>query len=127
MQNRKLMYRVHIKFHGHERSLVLSFLTTNNYKYEMPFSKYNGAFTLDDNDFMVKLLSGDGNIQAASVAPMFTSGKIGERMFLDKEVNQGNVFFSMNGVDSGTYLLEVYVKLSNGSIGTFARGSVSVI
>ena len=119
--------RVHIKFHGHERSLVLSFLTTNNYKYEMPFSKYNGAFTLDDNDFMVKLLSGDGNIQAASVAPMFTSGKIGERMFLDKEVNQGNVFFSMNGVDSGTYLLEVYVKLSNGSIGTFARGSVSVI
>ena len=119
--------RVHIKFHGHERSLVLSFLTTNNYKYEMPFSKYNGAFTLDDNDFMVKLLSGDGNIQAASVAPMFTSGEIGERMFLDKEVNQGNVFFSMKGVDSGTYLLEVYVKLSNGSIGTFARGSVTVI
>jgi hypothetical protein len=118
--------RVHIKFHGHERSLVLSFLTTNNYKYEMPFSKYNGAFTLDDNDFMVKLLSGDGNIQAASVAPMFTSGEIGERMFLDKEVNQGNVFFSMNGVDSGTYLLEVYVKLSNGSIGTFARGSVTI-
>jgi len=118
--------RVHIIFQEHERSLVLSFLTTNNYRYEMPFSKYNGAFTLDDNEFMVKLLSGDGTIQAASVAPMFTSGQIGERMFLDREVNQGKVFFSMNGVDSGTYLLEVYVKLSNGSIGTFARGSVTV-
>jgi len=92
----------------------------------MPFSKYNDAFTLDDNEFMVKLLSGDGTIHAASVAPMFTSGQIGERMFLDREVNQGKVFFSMNGVDSGTYLLEVYVKLSNGSIGTFARGSVTV-
>jgi len=58
---------------------------------------------------------------------MFTSGKIGGRMFLEKDVNQGRVFFSMNDVDSGKYLLEVYVKLSNGSVGTFARGSVSVI
>jgi hypothetical protein len=92
----------------------------------MPFSKFNGTFTLDDNEFMVKLLSGDGKIQAASVAQTFTSGKIGDRIFLEKDVNQGGVFFSLNNVDSGRYLLEVYVKLSNGSIGTFARGSVSI-
>jgi hypothetical protein len=33
----------------------------------------------------------------------------------------------MNGVFSGTYLLEVYVKLGNGSVGSIARGSVTVI
>src|SRR4029078_8203968 len=118
--------RVHIKFSGHERSLVMRFLTTNNYKYEMPFSKYKGDFTLDDNDFRVKLLSGDGKIQAASVAHMFKSGKIGERNFLDKDVKNGKVFFSLDGIDDGKYLLEVYVKLSNGYIATFARGSVSI-
>ena len=118
--------RIHIKFHSHERNLVLRVLTTNNYKYDMPFSKFNGAFTLDDNEFRVKILSGDGSIKAASVAPMFKSGKIGDRDFLDKDVNNGKVFFSLKGIDSGKYLLEVYVKLSNGSIGTFARGSVSI-
>jgi hypothetical protein len=118
--------RIHIKFHSHERNLVLRVLTTNNYKYDMPFSKFNGAFTLDDNEFRVKILSGDGSIKAASVAPMFKSGKIGDRDFLDKDVNNGKVFFSLKGVDSGKYLLEVYVKLSNGAIGTFARGSVSI-
>ena len=118
--------RIHIKFHTHERNLVLRVLTTNNYKYDMPFSKFNGAFTLDDNEFRVKILSGDGSIKAASVAPMFKSGKIGDRDFLDKDVNNGKVFFSLKGVDSGKYLLEVYVKLSNGAIGTFARGSVSI-
>ena len=46
--------RVHIKFHTHERNLVLRILSTNNYKYEMPFSKYNGAFKLDDDQFRVK-------------------------------------------------------------------------
>lgn len=92
----------------------------------MPFSKFNEAFTLDDNEFRVKILSGDGSIKAASVAPMFKSGKIGDRDFLDKDVNNGKVFFSLKGVDSGKYLLEVYVKLSNGAIGTFARGSVSI-
>jgi hypothetical protein len=118
--------RIHIKFNSHERSLVLRVLTTNNYRYDMPFSKLNGAFTLNDNEFRVKILSGDGSIKAASVAPMFKSGKIGDRDFLDKDVNNGKVFFSLKGVHSGRYLLEVYVKLSNGAIGTFARGSVSI-
>ena len=118
--------RIHIKFDSHERNLVLRILSTNNYRYEMPFSKYNGAFTLDDNQFRVKILSGDGSIKAASVAPMFKSGKVGERNFLDKDVNNGKVFFSLKDIESGRYLLEVYVKLSNGAIATFARGSVSI-
>jgi hypothetical protein len=118
--------RIHIKFDSHERNLVLRILSTNNYRYEMPFSKYNGAFTLDDNQFRVKILSGDGSIKAASVAPMFKSGKVGERNFLDKDVNNGKVFFSLKDIKSGRYLLEVYVKLSNGAIATFARGSVSI-
>ena len=118
--------RIHIKFDSHERNLVLRILSTNNYRYEMPFSKYNGAFTLDDNQFRVKILSGDGSIKAASVAPMFKSGKVGERNFLDKDVNNGKVFFSLKDIQSGRYLLEVYVKLSNGAIATFARGSVSI-
>ena len=118
--------RIHIKFDSHERNLVLRILSTNNYRYEMPFSKYNGAFTLDNNQFRVKILSGDGSIKAASVAPMFKSGKVGERNFLDKDVNNGKVFFSLKDIESGRYLLEVYVKLSNGAIATFARGSVSI-
>jgi hypothetical protein len=118
--------RIHIKFDSHERSLVLRILSTNNYRYEMPFSKYNGAFVLDDNQFRVKILSGDGSIKAASVAPMFKSGKVGERNFLDKDVNNGKVFFSLKDIQSGRYLLEVYVKLNNGAIATFARGSVSI-
>jgi hypothetical protein len=92
----------------------------------MPFSKYNGAFKLDDDEFRVKVLSGDGSVQSASVAKMFKSGKIGDREFLDKDVRNGKVFFSLDDVNDGKYLLEVYVKLSNGSIGTFARGSVSI-
>jgi hypothetical protein len=118
--------RIHIKFDSHERNLVLRILTTNNFRYEMPFSKFNGAFTLDDNQFRVKILSGDGSVKAASVAPMFKSGKVGERNFLDKDVNNGKVFFSLKDIDSGRYLLEGYVKLSNGAIATFARGSVSI-
>jgi hypothetical protein len=118
--------RIHIKFDSHERSLVLRILSTNNYRYEMPFSKFNGAFTLDDNQFRVKILSGDGSIKAASVAPMFKSGKVGDRNFLDKDVNNGKVFFSLKDIQSGRYLLEVYVKLSNGAIATFARGSISI-
>jgi hypothetical protein len=118
--------RIHIKFHTHERNLVLRILSTNNYKYEMPFSKYNGAFKLDDDQFRVKVLSGDGSVQSASVAKMFKSGKIGDREFLDKDVRNGKVFFSLDDVNDGKYLLELYIKLSNGSIGTFARGSVSI-
>ena len=118
--------RVHIKFHTHERNLVLRILSTTNYKYEMPFSKYNGAFKLDDNEFRVKVLSGDGSVKSASVAKMFKSGKIGDREFLDKDTRNGKVFFSLDDVSDGKYLLEVYVKLSNGSVGSFARGSVSI-
>jgi hypothetical protein len=118
--------RIHIKFHTHERNLVLRILSTNNYKYEMPFSKYNGAFKLDDDQFRVKVLSGDGSVQSASVAKMFKSGKIGDREFLDKDVRNGKVFFSLDDVNDGKYLLELYIKLSNGSIGTFARGSVTI-
>ena len=118
--------RIHIKFDSHERNLVLRILSTNNFRYEMPFSKFNGAFTLDDNQFRVKILSGDGSVKAASVAPMFKSGKFGERNFLDKDVNNGKVFFSLKDIESGKYLLEVYIKLSNGAVATFARGSVSI-
>ncbi len=118
--------RIHIKFHTHERNLVLRILSTNNYKYEMPFSKYNGAFKLDDDQFRVKVLSGDGSVQSASVAKMFKSGKIGDREFLDKDIRNGKVFFSLDDINDGKYLLEVYVKLSNGSVGTFARGSVTI-
>ena len=56
--------RIHIKFDSHERNLVLRILSTNNFRYEMPFSKFNGAFTLDDNEFRVKILSGDGSVKA---------------------------------------------------------------
>ena len=118
--------QVHIKFDDHERNLVLRVLTTNNYRYDMPFSKYNGAFTLDDNEFRVKIVSGDGFTKAASVAKIFKSGKVGDRNFLDKDIRNGKVYFSLDGIDDGKYLLEVYVKLSNGYIGTFARGSVSI-
>ena len=61
--------RIHIKFDSHERNLVLRILSTNNYRYEMPFSKYNGAFTLDDNQFRVKILSGDGSIKGSIGCP----------------------------------------------------------
>ena len=61
--------RIHIKFDSHERNLVLRILTTNNYRYEMPFSKFNGAFTLDDNQFRVKILSGDGSVKGSIGCP----------------------------------------------------------
>ena len=118
--------QVHIKFGDHERNLVLRVLTTNNYRYDMPFSKYNGAFTLNDDEFRVKIVSGDGSTKAASVAKIFKSGKVGDRNFLDKDIRNGKVYFSLDDIDDGKYLLEVYVKLSNGYIGTFARGSVSI-
>jgi hypothetical protein len=118
--------RIHIKFDSHERNLVLRILSANNFRYQMPFSKFNVAFTLDENEFRVKILSGDGSVKAASVAPMFESGKVGDRDFLDKDVKNGKVFFSLKDIKSGRYLLEVYIKLSNGAIGTFARGSVSI-
>lgn len=32
----------------------------------------------------------------------------------------------MDEIEAGKYLLEVYIKLSDGSLGTYARGSVTV-
>ena len=118
--------RVHIKFEGDEKSLVMRVLNTNDAKYEMPFSKNKGGFKLDADEFRVKVIGGKGKIQAASVAQMLGDGKIGEKEFLDKDRKNGNVYFNTDEIDSGKYLLEVYIKLSDGSIGTWARGSVTI-
>ena len=118
--------RVHIKFEGDEKSLVMRVLNTNDAKYEMPFSKNKGGFKLDADEFRVKVIGGKGKIQAASVAQMLGDGKIGEKEFLDKDRKNDNVYFNTDEIDSGKYLLEVYIKLSDGSIGTWARGSVTI-
>jgi hypothetical protein len=118
--------RVHIKFENDERNLVLRVLSTNDAKYEMPFSKTKGAFTLDDDEFRVKVIGGKGNIQAASVAQMSSDGRVGDKEFLDKDKRGGKVYFDLDEIERGKYLLEVYIKLSDGSIGTWARGSISI-
>ena len=118
--------RIHIKFEGDEKSLVMRVLNTNDAKYEMPFSKNKGGFKLDADEFRVKVIGGKGKIQAASMAPMLGDSKIGEKEFLDKDRKNGNVYFNTDEIDSGKYLLEVYIKLSDGSIGTWARGSVTI-
>ena len=118
--------RIHIKFEGDEKSLVMRVLNTNDAKYEMPFSKNKGGFKLDADEFRVKVIGGKGKIQAASMAQMLGDGKIGEKEFLDKDRKNGNVYFNTDEIDSGRYLLELYIKLSDGSIGTWARGSVTI-
>jgi hypothetical protein len=118
--------RIHIKFDNDEKNLVLRVLNTNDAKYEMPFSKNKGGFDLDDDEFRVKVIGGKGNIQASSMAQMLGDGKVGDKEFLDKDRRNGNVYFNTDEIDSGKYLLEVYIKLSDGSIGTWARGSVTV-
>ena len=118
--------RIHIKFDNDEKNLVLRVLNTNDAKYEMPFSKSKGGFELDDDEFRVKVIGGKGKIQAASMAEMLGDGKVGDKEFLDKDRRNGNVYFNTDELDSGKYLLEVYIKLSDGSIGTWARGSVTV-
>jgi hypothetical protein len=118
--------RIHIKFDNDEKNLVLRVLNTNDAKYEMPFSKSKGGFELDDDEFRVKVIGGKGKIQAASMAEMLGDGKVGDKEFLDKDRRNGNVYFNTDEIDSGKYLLEVYIKLSDGSIGTWARGSVTV-
>lgn len=45
-------------------------------------------------------------------------GDIGEKEFLDKDRKNGNGYFNTYEIDSGKYLLEIYIKLSSGSIGT---------
>jgi hypothetical protein len=118
--------RIHIKFNDDEKNLVLRVLNTNDAKYEMPFSKNKGGFKLDADDFRVKVIGGKGKIQAASMAQMLGDGKIGDKEFLDKDRRNGNVYFNTDEIDSGKYLLEVYIKLSDGSVGTWARGSVTI-
>ena len=53
-------------------------------------------------------------------------GKVGDKEFLDKDRRNGNVYFNTDEIDSGKYLLEVYIKLSDSSVGTWARGSVII-
>ena len=118
--------RIHIKFDDDEKNLVLRVLNTNDVKYEMPFSKNKGGFEFDADEFRVKVIGGKGKIQAASMAEMLGDGKVGDKEFLDKERRNGNVYFNMDEIEAGKYLLEVYIKLSDGSIGTWARGSVTV-
>src|SRR5919108_3352583 len=118
--------RIHIRFDGDEKNLVLRVLNTNDAKYEMPFSKNKGGFKLDADEFRVKVIGGKGKIQTASMAQMLGDGKIGEKEFLDKDRKNGNVYFNTDEIDSGKYLLEIYIKLSDGSMGTWARGSVTI-
>jgi len=118
--------RVHVKFDNDEKNLILRVLNTNDAKYEMPFSKNKGAFTLDADEFRVKVIGGKGKIQTASVAKMLGDGKVGDKEFLDKEKRNGKGYFNFDEIEGGKYLLEVYIKLSDGSIGTFARGSVTI-
>ena len=118
--------RIHIKFDDDEKNLVLRVLNTNDAKYELPFSKNKGGFKLDADDFRVKVIGGKGKIQAASMAQMLGDGKVGDKEFLDKNRRNGNVYFNTDEIDSGKYLLEVYIKLSDGSVGIWARGSVTI-
>ncbi len=118
--------RIHIEFGNHkERNLVLRVLNTQDAKYNMPFSKYDGAFVLNDDEFKVKLI-GIGKIVSAAISEMKNNGDIGPREFLEKDVHNGKVFFSLDDVKKGKYLLDVYIRLSDGSIGTFARGSITI-
>ena len=92
----------------------------------MPFSKNKGGFRLDADEFRVKVIGGKAKIQAASMAEMLGYGRVGDKEFLDKERRNGNVYFNMDEIESGKYLLEVYIKLSDSSIGTWTRGSLTV-
>ena len=118
--------RIHIEFgNNKERNLVLRVLNTQDAKYNMPFSKFNGAFVLNDNEFKVKLI-GIGKILSAAISEMKNNGDIGPREFLQKDIHNGKVFFSVDDVKNGKYLLDVYIRLPDGSIGTFARGSITI-
>jgi hypothetical protein len=119
--------RIHIKFEDDEKNLALRVLNTNDAKYEMPFSKTKGGFRFDAEEFRVKVIGGKGKIQAASMAEMLGDGKVGDKEFLDKEKRNGKVYFNLDEIEAGKYLLEIYIKLSDNSIGTWARGSVTII
>lgn len=40
---------------------------------------------------------------------MLGDGKVGEKEFLDKDRRNGSVYFNTDEIDSGKYLLEVYI------------------
>src|SRR5215217_6003536 len=62
--------RIHIEFgNNKERNLVLRVLNTQDAKYDMPFSRFNGAFSLNDDDFKVKII-GKGKILSAAILEM---------------------------------------------------------
>jgi hypothetical protein len=118
--------RIHIEFgNNKERNLILRVLNTQDAKYDMPFSRFNGAFSLNDDEFRVKII-GKGKILSAAVSEMENNGDIGPREFLEKEIRNGKVYFELDDVDNGKYLLDVYIRLSDGSIATFARGSINI-
>jgi hypothetical protein len=118
--------RIHIEFgNNKERNLVLRVLNTQDAKYDMPFSRFNGAFSLNDDDFKVKII-GKGKILSAAISEMKNNGDIGPREFLEKDIRNGKVYFELDDVIKGKYLLDVYIRLSDGSIGTFARGSITI-
>lgn len=60
------------------------------------------------------------------MAQMLGDGKVGDKEFLDKDRRNGNVYFNTDEIDSGKYLLEVFIKLNDGSVGTWTRGSVTI-
>jgi hypothetical protein len=91
----------------------------------MPFSRFNGAFILNDDEFRVKII-GKGKILSAAVSEMKNNGDVGPREFLEKEIRNGKVYFELDDVKKGKYLFDVYVRLSDGSIGTYARGSITI-
>lgn len=64
-------------------------------------------------------MGGKGKIQAASLVQMLGGGKIGNKGFHDKDRKNGNVYFNTDEIDLGKCLLEVYMKLSDASIGTW--------
>ena len=118
--------RIHIEFDNNkERNLILRTLNTQDAKYDMPFSRFNGAFTLNDDEFRVKII-GKGKILSAAVSEMKNNGDVGPREFLEKEIRNGKVYFGLDDVKKGKYLFDVYVRLSDGSIGTYARGSITI-
>ena len=57
---------------------------------------------------------------------MENNGDIGPREFLEKDTRNGKVYFELDDVKNGKYLLDVYIRLSDGSIGTYARGSITI-
>ena len=118
--------RIDIQFaNNKERHLSMRVLNTINAKYDMPFSRYNGAFIMDDHEFKVKVI-GKGKIISAAVSEMKKNGDLGPRDFLGREIRNGKIFFGLDEVKQGKYLLDIYVRLSNGSIGTYSRGSMII-